>query len=160
MKDSNQTALPTLADAPNHFSAVVCGKPFVTTALSGLLCLRPELMGVRNRSIWKIHAAGHVARRRTILGLFIDQTLEPGTYDLVRNDRLTAVYHLTPPKVAQVYHSRDFQHGSVTLLECNVETGRLRGTFEFAMSAINFKVCEGEFDLLCPPQESTRASIG
>lgn len=154
MKDS--THLPPSsghpAQAQGHLHALVNGKPFITQTLSGLACLRPELSGARELRIWKIHAIGKVAHRRTMLGFFIDQALQPGTYDLVGNERLTAIYHLTPKQVARVYHSCDFQVGSVTLLECNVETGRLRGTFEFAISAIEFTVSAGEFELLCPSQ--------
>lgn len=137
------------ADARSRFSALVNNKPFTLSLLQGLSCLRSELVGVRTHKIWKIHATGKVAHRRTVFGFFIDQSLQPGTYDLVRNERLTAVYHLTPRQQAQVYNSRDFQQGSLTLLECNPETGRLRGTFEFSMSAIDFTVSQGEFDLYC-----------
>ncbi len=158
MKDSNHTAPSICTDSSDHFSATVDGKPFVTTRLSGVMCLRPELAGARSQRIWKIHASGQVGRRRTILGFFIDQTLAPGTYDLVRNERLTAIYHLIARQTVPVYHSRDFQQGSVTLLECNVETGRLRGIFEFSMSAINFSVSDGEFDLLCSDEAKTHAS--
>jgi hypothetical protein len=152
------TRASSTAPTPDIFRASVNTKPFLTTRLSGLSCLRPELVGARTHRIWKIHAEGQVARHRTMMGLFIDQTLEPGTYDLVRNDRITAVYHRTPKQVAQVYHSRDFQRGSLTLLEFNPVTGRLRGTFEFAMSAIGFDVSGGEFDVMCPREENGFAS--
>lgn len=155
MKDSNQT-VPQLANpGSGRFSAMINDKPFLTTSLTGLSCLRPELVGARTCRIWKINVVGQVARHRTMLGLFIDQTLQPGTYDLVCDDRVSAVYHLTPPQLSQVYHSQNFQSGSVTLLECNAETGRLRGTFEFGMSAINFKVSAGEFDLVCDRDDGT-----
>jgi hypothetical protein len=157
MNNATQPASP-IFPRPDIFRACVNTKPFLTTRLSGLSCLRPELVGARTHRIWKIHAEGHVGRHRTMLGLFIDQTLEPGSYDLVRNDRITAVYHRTPKQVAQVYHSRDFQRGSVTLLEFNPDTGRLRGTFEFAMSAIGFDVSGGEFDVVCPREEDGLAS--
>jgi hypothetical protein len=132
-----------------QFGAMINGRQFVTTALSGTRCLRTELSGMRTRKIWNVQAVGQVARQRTMIGLYIDQVLTPGTYDLVHNERLGAVYHLTPPQFSQIYHSQDFQKGSVTLLECDTETGRLRGTFEFSMSAIGFKVTQGEFDLMC-----------
>jgi hypothetical protein len=157
MNTRNQPASPT-RPRPDIFRAFVNTKPFVASRLSGLSCLRPELSGARTHRIWKIHAEGQVARHRTMLGLFIDQTLEPGTYDLVRNDRITVVYHRTPKQVVQVFHSRDFQCGSVTLLEFNSDTGRLRGTFEFAMSAIGFDVSGGEFDVVCPREEDGLAS--
>ncbi|WP_341958881.1 hypothetical protein [Pseudomonas sp. RC10] len=136
-------------DKDSRFSAVVNGKPFITTRLQGIACLRSELEGVQTRQIWKIHATGKVAHRRTVFGFFIDQSLQPGTYDLVRNERVSAVYHLTPKQQAMVFHSRDFQDGTLTLLECNVETGRLRGTFEFSIPAIDFNVTRGEFNLVC-----------
>jgi hypothetical protein len=135
---------------PHHrFYAQVNGKPFLTARLTGLTCLRSELESVQTCKIWKIHAMGKVAYRSTAFGFFIDQSLTPGAYDLARDERLAAVYHLAPKKVAQVYHARDFQEGRLTLLECNLETGRLRGTFEFAISAIGFKVSAGEFDVQC-----------
>jgi hypothetical protein len=136
------------------FNATVNGKPFLTTALTGTRCLRPELSGMRTRHIWNLHVAGQVARRRTMIGFFIDQVLTPGTYDLVGNDHLSVVYHLTPRQFARVYHSQHFQQGRVTLLECDTQTGRLRGTFDFAMSATGFKVADGEFDLVCETANS------
>lgn len=145
----NITHFPSSDFPLGNFRALINDKPFTTTRLQGILCLRSELVGARTQKIWKIHATGKVAHRRTVFGFFIDQSLRPGTYDLVRNERLTAVYHLTPRQQALVYHSRDFQEGCVTLLECNTRTGRLRGRFEFSMSAIDFTVSRGEFDLRC-----------
>lgn len=150
----NDSRIPARLPCDGHFHARVNDKRFITRHLSGSVCLRCELTGPRTHRIWKIHAVGTVSWRRTVIGLFIDQSLRPGTYDLIGSDRLTAVYHLTPRRIAQVYHSRDFQQGSVTLLECNVDTGRLRGTFEFAMSAIGFRVSGGEFDLGCDREKS------
>jgi hypothetical protein len=49
--------------------------------------------------------------------------------------------------MARVYHSRYFQTGELTLLECNPDTRRLRGTLEFGMSSINFKLAQGAFNL-------------
>ena len=148
----------TTTRAPGHFAAVVNGRPWSLTQVTGIACKRAELEGMRTRNIWKIHAVGQVRQRRTVIGFFIDQVLVPGTYDLVRNDRLTAVYHLTPRQVATVYHSRDFQEGSVTLHECDVETGRVRGTFEFAIPAMGFRVSQGEFDLVCLGGDSVARS--
>lgn len=155
----NSTHLPhsplRLPAVEGHFNAVVNARQFLTTHLSAVWCLRPELDGVRTHSIWKVHAVGQVASRRTVFGLFIDRMLKPGTYDLVANDRLTVVYHLTPRRIAQVYHSRDFQQGSLTLLACEIETGRLKGTFEFAIPAIGFEVTDGQFELICGPVPRT-----
>jgi hypothetical protein len=156
MTDSTPQTAPS---ARGHFSARINGTPLITTDLSGMSCLRPELTGARSQRIWKIHAVGKVGPHRTALGLFIDQTLAPGIYDLVRDERLTAVYHLTPKRVAQVFHSRDFAQGRVRLLRCNADTGRLRGSFEFGIPAMNFKVSRGEFDLLCPREEDILALI-
>ncbi|SER07184.1 hypothetical protein SAMN03159444_03166 [Pseudomonas sp. NFACC02] len=150
---------PSGQRATPRFYASVNNRPFLASNVSGLSCLRPELTGARTHAIWKIHAVGQVARRRTVLGLFIDQTLQPGTYNLVTDERITAIYHLTPAQMARIYHSRDFQQGSVTLLECNQETGRLRGTFEFAMPWIDFSVSEGMFDLVCPHERVASASF-
>lgn len=138
---------------PDRFEAQVNGKAFISTHVSALACLRTELEGARSCRIWKIHAVGKVAGRRTVFGFFMDQTLTPGSYDLVRDARLTVVYHLTPKQHAQVFHSRDFQAGTLTLLDCNGDTGRLRGTFEFAMPAVGFVVSSGAFDLLCRPEK-------
>ncbi|MFK3796189.1 hypothetical protein [Pseudomonas sp. NPDC088444] len=138
---------------PDRFQALVNGKPFLPQTVDALSCLQTELEGARNRKIWKIHAVGKVAYRRTVFGLFLDPSLEPGTYDLVRDDRLTVIYHLTPKQSAQVYHSQDFQEGSLTLLECNGAKGRLRGSFEFAIPAVGFAVSCGEFDVLCRPEK-------
>lgn len=145
-------------DKDSRFSALVNDKPFITTRLQGLACLRSELEGVQTHRIWKIHATGKVANRRTVFGFFIDQSLKPGTYDLVRNERVSAVYHLTPRQQALVFHSRDFQDGTLTLLECDVETGRLRGTFAFSIPAIDFNVTRGHFNLLCNASQGTSAS--
>jgi hypothetical protein len=150
---------PSGQRATQRFYASVNNRPFLTSTVNGLSCLRPELTGARTHAIWKIHAVGQVARRRTVVGLFIDQALQPGTYDLVNDERITAIYHLTPAQVARIYHSRDFDRGSVTLLECNAQTGRLRGTFEFAMPWIDFTVSEGMFDLVCPHERAAPASF-
>lgn len=149
----NPTHFPPLSlchcSPPDRFEAQVNGKAFISTGLSAWACLRTELEGSRSYKIWKIHAVGKVAGRRTVFGLFMDQTLPLGTYDLARDARLTVVYHLTPKRHAQVFHSRDFQQGTLTLLDGNGDTGRLRGTFEFAVPAIGFGVSGGVFDLVC-----------
>jgi hypothetical protein len=153
MKHPSNNTAQTAQFPHRQFSAQVNGKRFVATHVTGLSCLRAELVGARKQKIWKINAVGQVGKRRTMFGLFIAQTLQPGLHSLVRNDEVSAVYHVTPRQFLQVYHSRDFQSGSVTLLECNAKTGRLRGTFEFGMSAIDFSVLDGEFDLVCQREE-------
>jgi hypothetical protein len=57
MTDSTPPTAPT---ARGHFSARINGTPFITTDLSGMSCLRPELTGARSQRIWKIHAVGKV----------------------------------------------------------------------------------------------------
>lgn len=141
---------PPHTSTRGEFRALVNGRPFLTTQVSAVSCLRSELKGPCSHTIWKIHVVGKVCYRRTVIGFFIDHSLPPGTYDLVGNDKLTAVYHLTPKQRAQIFHSRDFECGSMTLLECNAQTGRIRGHFEFAIPAIDFSVSRGTFDLVCP----------
>jgi hypothetical protein len=130
-----------------QFQAMINDKPFLAASVTGRSCWRSELRHKPSRRIWKILATGHVARHGTSIGLFIDQTLVPGTYDLVDNPKISVVYHRTPRQIARVYHSRHFQTGSLTLLECDPDTRRLRGTFEFGMSSIDFKVTAGAFNL-------------
>lgn len=145
-------------DPHNHFYAQVNGKPFLTTRLCGRSCLRSELVGVRTCKIWKIHAVGKVAHHRTVLGMFIDQSLGPGTYDLVQDERLSVIYHVTPRQFAQLYHSRDFETASVTLLECDVQTGHLRGTFEIDMPSAGLLIADGQFDVWCTQAATPEAS--
>jgi hypothetical protein len=130
-----------------QFQAMVNGKPFVAASVTAWSCWRAELRHKPNRRIWKVLATGHVTRHSTSIGLFIDQTLGPGTYDLVNNPCISVVYHRTPRQMARVYHSRYFQTGELILLECNPDTRRLRGTLEFGMSSINFKLAQGAFNL-------------
>jgi len=133
--------------AAESFQALVNDKPFCAGRVAGWSCWRSELQHKPTRRIWKILAIGQVARHGTSLGLYLDQTLEPGTYDLVDNPRISIVYHMTPRQFARVYHSKYFQTGHLTLLECNADTRRLRGTFEFGMSSIDFRVSQGAFNL-------------
>ncbi|HEY0288974.1 MAG TPA: hypothetical protein VGC62_18520 [Pseudomonas sp.] len=130
-----------------QFQAVINDKPFVANRIMGRSCWRSELRGTPRRRIWKILASGHVARQGTSIGFYIDQTLTPGTYNLVDNFDISVVYHLTPRQVARVYHSRHLQMGSLALLQCDQESRRLRGTFDFGMSSIKFHVTAGTFDL-------------
>lgn len=133
----------------NLFSATINAKPFTLTELTAYSCLRAELAGQRTHKIWKIHAVGKAAHHRTVLGMFIDQNLGPGTYDLVNDERLSAIYHVTPKQFSQLYHSRDFRTGTVTLLECNTRTGHLRGAFEIDMPHAGLTITDGQFDLHC-----------
>lgn len=146
------------AHSSDRFQAKVNGKPFLSHRLRAMACLRTELEGTRNCKIWKIHAVGKVGKYRTVFGFFIDQSLEPGTYDLVNDSRLAVIYHRTPKRCAQVFHSRDFQTGSLTLLACNDGSECLRGTFEFGIPDIGFNVTSGEFDLQCRPVSARQKS--
>lgn len=161
MKSTGQHPQPAgaLVQVAGHFQALVKGKPFITKGLSGLVCLRSELDAARSSDIWKIHAAGQVAAHRTMIGFYIDRALGPGTYDLVGNEQIKTIYHLTPKRMATIFHSRDLQFGSMTLLECNLDTRRLRGTFEFSIPALGFEVRDGAFDLLCQVADGVRASL-
>jgi hypothetical protein len=133
----------------NIFSATINGKSFTPDDLTAFSCLRAELEGPRTHRIWKIHAVGKLAHHRTVLGMFIDQSLEPGTYDLVNDERVSVIYHVTPRQFSQLYHSRDFLTGSVTLLECDAQSGRLRGSFAISMPHVGLEITAGGFDLLC-----------
>lgn len=149
MKESKN--LPTGATyrltAAGNFQALINDKPFIATSVVALSCWRAELGDAPNRRIWKIIATGNVARQGTSIGIYIDQSLTPGTYNLINNHTISVVYHLTPRQVAQIYHSRHFQTGCLELQECNEQTKRLRGTFEFGLSSISFKVTSGAFDV-------------
>ncbi|MFJ3520980.1 hypothetical protein ACIPO9_00725 [Pseudomonas sp. NPDC090203] len=158
MKGSTGTPTHSASNTACELSATINGKPFTPGQLSAFSCLRPELTGKRSHKIWKIHAVGKVAHRRTVLGMFIDQSLEPGTYDLVRDERLSAIYHVTPRQFAQLYHSQDFEKGSVTLLECDVQTGHLRGTFHIDMPSAGLLIADGQFDVWCTQAAAAEAS--
>ena len=149
MKGSTSTPTRSGISKACELSASINGKPFTPRQLSAYSCLRPELTGKRSLKIWKIHAVGKVAHHRTVLGMFIDQSLEPGTYDLVQDERVSAIYHVTPRQFAQLYHSRDFEKGAVTLIECDVETGHLRGTFAIDMPSAGLLIADGQFDVWC-----------
>lgn len=133
--------------AAGHFHALVNGKPFIATSVIALSCWRAELGRAPSRRIWKIIASGNVARKGTSIGIYIDQSLTPGVYDLINNHKISIVYHLTPRVIAKVYHSRHFQTGCLELQECAEQTKRLRGLFEFGLSSISFEVTSGAFDV-------------
>jgi hypothetical protein len=149
---------PTRPNKENHLSATINGKPVVFSQVSAVACLRCELEAAGNRAIWKIHAVGKVAHRRTVMGLFIDQSLAPGTYDLVNDEHLAMVYHVTPRQFFQLYHAHDFQSGCVTLLECDAQHKRLRGTFQMSMPRAGLEITDGSFDLLWAEVRPSAAS--
>lgn len=124
-------------------------RPLVVSSLLGRLTLRPELAGAADHWIWKVIAEGKVGRKRTSIGLFLDFDLEPGTYALVGQERVRIVYNETPHWQSVIYHSTHFQSGVFTLVEANSETGRIRGQFNFSISAIGFAVTDGSFDVQC-----------
>ena len=131
------------------FQAQVSQQPLVVTSVLAELTLRLELGELPSHWIWKIIAEGKLGRTRTCIGLFIDQGLPPGTYDIPSEPRIKVVYNQTPRWKNIVYHSANFQSGHLTLLEADVPTRRLRGLFGFSMSAINFEISDGAFDLHC-----------
>jgi len=133
--------------AAGHFQALINDKPFIATSVIALSCWRAELGDAPSRRIWKIIATGNVARQGTSIGIYIDQSLTPGPYELINNHKISVVYHLTPRQVAQVYHSRHFQTGCLEIQECTQQTKRLRGAFEFGLSSISFRVTSGTFDV-------------
>jgi hypothetical protein len=140
---------PQAPAARGTFSAIVNGHPFITHRLSAMACLRPGRSDPLTCRIWKILATGTVRRHRTMIGLFIDQTVQPGSYNLLRNEQITVIYHLTPTRMAKIYHSRDLQQGNLTLLGCDATSGQLNGNFEFAVPTKDFHVTDGLFDLVC-----------
>lgn len=137
------------APCPGTFAAVVNHRPLVVSSLLGRLTLRPELAGVADHWIWKVIAEGKVGQKRTSIGLFLDRDLEPGSYELVGQDRIKIVYNETPHWQSVIYHSAHFQSGVFTLLEANRETRRIRGQFSFSISAMGFAVTDGSFDVQC-----------
>ncbi|UZJ62173.1 hypothetical protein OKW98_10885 [Pseudomonas sp. KU26590] len=150
---------PQAPAALGTFSATVNGHPFITHSLSAMACLRPGRSDPLTCRIWKILATGTVRRHRTMIGLFIDETVQPGSYNLLRNEQITVIYHLTPTRMAKIYHSRDLQQGNLTLLGCDAAAGALHGNFEFAVPTKNFHVTEGLFDLVCDPNAEEHPAI-
>lgn len=134
---------------PGHFQATVNQQPFVVKSLFGKLTLRPELAVVAKHWIWKIIAEGKVGRRRTSIGLFFDHDLQPGTYDIINDERIRIVYNDSPHWDNVIYHSANFQTGTLILNEVDLEGLKLAGQFSFSLSAMNFEVTDGMFDLFC-----------
>lgn len=141
------TDFATTSFRSGEFRALVNHQPLVVTSLLAGSTLRPELQSRPSHWIWKMIAEGKVDRKRVSIGLFFDRDLPPGTYDILGNARISIVYNQTPYFNSLVYHSAHFQAGHLTLQEADHGAPRLRGQFSFSISAINFSVTEGEFDL-------------
>lgn len=137
------------APCQGTFAAMVNHRPLVVSSLLGRLTLRPELAGAADHWIWKVITEGRVGQKRTSIGLFLDRDLKPGSYELVGQDRIKIVYNETPHWQSVIYHSAHFQSGVFTLVEANRETRRIRGQFSFSISAMDFAVTDGSFDVQC-----------
>jgi hypothetical protein len=137
------------APNPGLFQACVNRKPLVVKSLFGKLTLRPEIAATPQHWIWKVIADGKVGRRSTSIGLFLDHDIEPGTYDLINDKRVRIVYNDSPHWENVIYHSANFQTGTLILHEVDLEERKLAGQFSFSMSAVNFEVTDGAFDLYC-----------
>ncbi len=131
------------------FQAQINQHPFLVTEMSAGLKLRPELSQIPDHWIWRVVADGKVGSKRASIGLFIDYDLTPGTYRLPSHPRIKVVFSQTPHGRSVIYHSAQLQAGRMTLIEADVANLRLRGTFEFSISAMDFAVTGGTFDLLC-----------
>jgi hypothetical protein len=134
-----------------QFKALVTRQPLIVTSVLARLTTRLELSEAPNHWIWKVIAEGKIGQTRTCIGLFIDQGLPLGTYEIPAEPRIKVIYNQTPRWKNIVYHSGNFQSGQLTLLEADVATRRLRGEFGFSISAIGFDVSDGAFDLHCEP---------
>ncbi|WP_434677352.1 hypothetical protein J3P77_14670 [Pseudomonas sp. R1-18] len=131
------------------FQAQVNGRPLIISSLIGKLTLRPELAHTPNHWIWKVIADGKVGHKRTSIGLFFDHDLRPGSHNLIGHDRIKVVYNETPHWQSVIYHSAHFQSGVFTLHEADPKTQRLRGEFSFSISAVDFEVTDGVFEVQC-----------
>ncbi|HEX8592242.1 MAG TPA: hypothetical protein VF682_03005 [Pseudomonas sp.] len=131
------------------FQVAVNQQPMVVQSLRALLTLRSELTEAPSHWIWKIIAEGKVGQKRTSIGLFFDRDLPIGAYSLVANDRIKVVYNENPHWQSVIYHSGHLQTGQLILLERDVLRQRIKGVFSFGMSATDFEVSDGAFDLHC-----------
>lgn len=131
------------------FQAQVNQRPLEVISLLAGLALRPELSTIPCHWVWKIIAEGTVARKRVSIGLFFDRNLPLGTYDLLAHPNIKIIYNQTPRGRNIIYHTGHFQSGQLTLLEADIAAQRLRGQFGFSISAMDFAITEGEFDLRC-----------
>ena len=148
------SALPRKTVIDSHrctgsFQAQVNQHPLQVTSLLAGLALRPELSTTPCHWIWKIIANGTVGRKRASIGLFFDRNLPLGTYDLLTHPNIKIIYNQTPHGRNIIYHTGHFQSGQLTLLEADIAAQRLRGQFGFSISAVDFALTDGEFDLHC-----------
>lgn len=134
---------------PGHFQATVNRRPLVVKSLFGKITLRPEIATAPTHWVWKVIAEGKVARRNASIGLFFDHDLAPGTYDIINDERIKIVYNDSPNWNNIIYHSTDFQTGTLILSEVDLERLKLAGQFSFSVSAVDFEVTDGMFDLYC-----------
>jgi hypothetical protein len=148
LKTPRQRAVLTDRSA-GSFSVVVNEQPMIVTSLLARLTLRPELAEAPRYWIWKVIAEGKVGQKRTSIGLFFDRDLPTGSYDLIANEQIKVVYNENPHWQSVIYHSAHLQTGRFTLLEADVPGQRIKGLFRFGMSAIDFEVSDGAFDLQC-----------
>lgn len=131
------------------FEAQVNQHPFLATSITAGMTLRPELSQIPCHWIWRVVADGRVGSKRASIGLFMDYDLAPGSYRLPADPRVRVVFSQTPHGRSVIYHSAQFQAGRITLIEADVASLRLKGRFEFSISAVGFAVTRGTFDLQC-----------
>ncbi|MFH7422896.1 hypothetical protein RA276_30570, partial [Pseudomonas syringae pv. tagetis] len=62
---------------------------------------------------------------------------------------MNVIYKETLHRKNTLYHSAHFHGGTLTLLEDNPCTLRIRGVFGFSMSSINLEVTDGAFEVYC-----------
>ena len=153
MSTSSMSRKPMIQSQPcaGSFQAQVTRQPLIVTSVLAQLTMRLELGELPSHWIWKVIAEGKIGQTRTCIGLFIDQGLPLGTYQIPAEPRIKVVYNQTPRWKNIIYHSENFQAGQLTLLEADVASRRLRGEFGFSISAIDFEVSDGAFDLHCQP---------
>jgi hypothetical protein len=117
----------------------------------------PEaVVGEDDMGLRRVIADGKVANRRASIGLFLDHDIAPGEYDIANDPRIRIVYNQSPHSSSNViYHSAHFQTGSLILTEADLDRHKLAGQFSFSVSAVDFEVTEGAFDLYCSLSAST-----
>lgn len=149
MKTSQPKRMIRPPSNPGHFQAKVNQQPFQLNSLFGKLTLRPEIAAVPRHWIWKIIAEGRAGGRRTSIGLFFDHDIEPGTYNVIDNERIRIVYNDSPHWNNVIHHSANFQTGTLILTEVDLESLKVAGQFSFSVSAVDFEVTDGAFELCC-----------
>ncbi|MFA0927292.1 hypothetical protein RA263_05695 [Pseudomonas syringae pv. tagetis] len=137
------------AACASRFAASINRQSFKTLSLTGRLTLQPEPGNATARWVWKVIVDGKVGNNRTTIGLFLDGDLESGEHDLIDHPQINVIYNETLHRKNTLYHSAHFQGGTLTLLEANPCTLRIRGVFGFSMSSINLEVTDGAFDVYC-----------